>query len=125
MSNAGGGIHASGIALTFNDAGTALPANGALTSTLVYRPTNYGIGGLPAPAPSGPYGGSLSTFNGASPNGVWGLYVYDNVDSDGGSIAGWGLQVTTMTTDTVTLTDTLPSGLTGVGVFGGSRLGVQ
>jgi uncharacterized repeat protein (TIGR01451 family) len=116
MSNAGGGIHASGIALTFNDAGAALPANGALTSTLVYRPTNYGIGGLPAPAPSSPYGGSLSTFNGASPNGDWELYVYDNVDSDGGSIAGWGLQLTTVTTDTVTLTDTLPSGLTGVGV---------
>lgn len=116
MSNAGGGIHASGIALTFNDAGGALPANGALTSTIVYRPTNYGIGGLPAPAPPGPYGGSLSAFNGASPNGDWELYVYDNVDSDGGSIAGWGLQLTTVTTDTVTLTDTLPSGLTGVGV---------
>ncbi len=117
MSNAGGGIHASGITLRFNDVGTNLPANGALTSTVVYRPTNYGIGGLPAPAPSGPYGGSLSAFNGVSPNGVWELYVYDNVDSDGGSIAGWDLQLTTMTTDTVTLTDTLPSGLTGVGVL--------
>ncbi len=119
MSNAGGGIDASGIALTFNDAGTQnLPANGALTSTVVYRPTNYGIGGLPAPAPSGPYGGNLSAFYGSSPNGVWELYVVDNVDSDGGSIAGWGLQVTTMTTDTVTLTDALPSGLTAVGVSG-------
>jgi hypothetical protein len=71
---------------------------------------------LPA-RPSGPYGGNLSAFYGASPNGTWQLYVYDSTDSDGGNIArGWSLQLTTVTTDTVTLTDTLPSGLTGVGV---------
>jgi uncharacterized repeat protein (TIGR01451 family) len=116
MSSVGGGTDAAGVTLAFNDAGVALPASGALSSTVIYRPTNYGMGTLPAPAPSSPYGGSLSTFNGASPNGDWQLYVYDSVDSDGGSIAGWSLQLTTVTTDTVALTDTLPSGLTGVGV---------
>ncbi len=117
MSSAGGGTGASGITLSFNDAGVSLPANDALTSTTVYRPTNYGIGSLPAPAPSGPHGGSLSTFYSDSPNGTWQLYVYDSMDSDGGNMAGgWSLQLTTVTTDTVTLTDTLPAGLTGVSV---------
>ena len=117
MSNVGGGADASGITLRFNDVGTTMPASGTLTSTVIYRPTNYGIGTLPTPAPSGPHGGSLSAFYGADPNGTWQLYVYDSVDSDGGSIAGgWSLQLTTVTTDTVTLTDTLPAGLTGISV---------
>ncbi len=111
MANAGGGVDVSGVTVTFNDTGVSLPISGAITSTLTYRPTNYGLAGqLPTPAPEEPYGGSLSTFYGRSPNGAWRLYVYDTVHSDGGSIAGgWSLQLVAVTTDTATLSDTLPS----------------
>jgi uncharacterized repeat protein (TIGR01451 family) len=120
MSNVAGGTDTDDITLTINDSGTAMPIADPLTSTLVYRPTNYGLGGdLPIPAPTGPYGGSLAALGSADPNGTWQLYVYDSVGSDGGNFwEGWSLQITTRTTDTVTLTDTLPAGLTGVGVAG-------
>jgi uncharacterized repeat protein (TIGR01451 family) len=117
MANAGGGADVDAT-LTFHDTGERMPLSGTLTSTVVYRPTNHGLtGDLPQPAPAGPYGGSLSAFNSTSPNGWWRLYVYDTFGSDGGDIAGgWGLTLTTRTTDTVTLSDPLPAGLTGVGV---------
>ncbi|HLF26949.1 MAG TPA: FG-GAP-like repeat-containing protein [Anaerolineae bacterium] len=117
MANAGGGTDAANLTLTFNDAGAPLPLTDTLTSTLAYRPTSYGLSGdFATPAPGGPYGGSLSAFDGISPNGDWSLYVYDHFDSDEGSIAGWGLHITALTTDSVTLSDTLPNGLTGVAV---------
>jgi uncharacterized repeat protein (TIGR01451 family) len=120
MSNVAGGTDTEDITLTINDGGTAMPLTDPLTSTRLYRPTNYGLGGdLPTSAPAGPYGGSLSAFSSADPNGAWRLYVYDSVGSDGGNFwDGWSLQITTRTTDTVTLTDTLPVGLTGVSVAG-------
>jgi uncharacterized repeat protein (TIGR01451 family) len=120
MSNVAGGTDTDDITLTINDGGVAMPFTDPLTDTLVYRPTNYGLSGdLPGPAPAGPYGGSLSAFSSANPNGTWRLYVYDSVGSDSGNFwEGWSLQITTRTTDTVTLTDTLPAGLTGVSVTG-------
>ena len=117
MANVGGGVDVSAT-LTINDGGQAMPLSGTLTSTVTYRPTSYGLtGDLPPSAPAGPYGGSLSTFYGSDPNGVWRLYIYDTFGSDGGYLLhGWGLQIHALTTDTVTLSDTLPSGLTGVSV---------
>jgi subtilisin-like proprotein convertase family protein len=51
----------------------------------------------PAPAPVGPYGAAFSAFNGATPNGTWSLYVFDNGPGDQGSVAGgWSLTVTTV-----------------------------
>ncbi len=113
LANAGGGTEVSDLWLVFNDTGTR--ATAPLTDGVVYRPTNNGLSSdLEPPAPGGPYGSSLSTFRGSSPNGRWQLYVFDSVYSDGGRIAqGWGLEVTAVTTDRVTLTDTLPAGLTG------------
>jgi uncharacterized repeat protein (TIGR01451 family) len=120
MSNAGGGADANDVTLTINDAGGPMPISGTLVSGAVYQPTNYGIiGDLPNPAPEGPYAGSLSAFNGISPNGKWKLFVYDAVRGIGGEITdGWSLFVTTGTTDTVTLTDALPTGVTGAYVPG-------
>jgi len=118
MSNVGGGVDAEDVTLTFNDAGVSMPINDALTSTVVYQPTNYGVSAeFRPPAPEGPYGGSLAAFNGASPNGLWRLYVMDTVPAIGGEIAGgWSLHFTSTTMDTVTLIDDLPAGLTGVSV---------
>ncbi|RLC77518.1 MAG: hypothetical protein DRJ03_26720, partial [Chloroflexi bacterium] len=117
MANVGGGADVSAT-LTINDGGQAMPVSGTLTSTVTYRPTSYGLtGDLPPSAPAGPYGGSLSTFYGSDPNGVWRLYIYDTFGSDGGYLLhGWGLQISALATDTVTLSDTLPSGLIGVSV---------
>ncbi len=119
MANAGGGASVSGLTLTFHDTGISMPVSDTLTSTVTYRPTNHGLtGDLADPAPDGPYGGSLSVFSNASPNGLWRLYVYDTFGSDGGDIAGgWSLYITTLTTDTVTVSDTLPSGLAGPNVI--------
>jgi uncharacterized repeat protein (TIGR01451 family) len=116
MANAGGGTDVDDLTLTFHDTGESLPVSGTLTSTTTYRPTNHGFGeGLPAPAPAAPYGSGFAPFYGGSPNGAWRLYVYDTFDSDDGRIAdGWGLELVAVTTDTVTVSDTLPAGLTDV-----------
>jgi uncharacterized repeat protein (TIGR01451 family) len=116
MANAGGGTDAEDVTLTFHETGAALPVSGTLTSTTTYRPTNHGFGeSLPDPAPAGPYGSGFGPFYGGSPNGAWRLYVYDTFDSDRGRLAdGWGLELVAVTTDTVTLSDTLPAELTGV-----------
>jgi uncharacterized repeat protein (TIGR01451 family) len=120
MANVGAGTDAQDVTLTINDDGASMPIADPLSSTVVYRPTNYGLGGdLPGSAPDGPYGGSLGALGSANPNGGWHLYVYDSVGSDGGNIwQGWSLEITARTTDTVTLSDTLPTGLTGVSVTG-------
>ena len=81
--------------LIFDDAAasfmpTTLAAPGA------YKPTICGgsTGNLAAPAPAGPYGTTLSVFNGTSPNGIWELYVEDVADQDSGQLAGgWTLIV--------------------------------
>ena len=119
MANAGGGTDIVDLDLTWNDAGVTMPISDPLASDILYRPTNHGFGGsLPAPAPSGPYGSNLSAFNGSNPNGLWWLYVYDEVADGGGEIRGWTITLTTRTTDTVIVSDTLPVGLSAVTLSG-------
>ncbi|MBN2004014.1 MAG: DUF11 domain-containing protein [Anaerolineae bacterium] len=109
MGNAGGGTDADDLDLVFHDGGVAVTE--PLDDALIYQPTNNGLTDEFVSVP-GPYGGSLSAFYGDSPNGRWRLYVLDTVYSDGGLIEdGWQLEVTTVTTDTITLTDTVHSGL--------------
>jgi subtilisin-like proprotein convertase family protein len=44
-----------------------------------YQPTDYDAGDtLPAPAPAGPYGTTLTTFDQTDPNGEWKLYAVDD-----------------------------------------------
>lgn len=60
----------------------------------IYKPTNYGGGDtFPAPAPGGPYGSALAPLSGADPNGPWSLYVVDDTALQGGSIAGWAIDL--------------------------------
>jgi hypothetical protein len=100
------------VELRFDDASSvAVPClNGPsqLLQTGIYAPTNDPTGPgsncasdgthpdvFAAPAPGPPYGLGLSTFNGANPNGSWGLYAMDQFNSDDGAIdGGWTLDLT-------------------------------
>ena len=62
------------------------------------RPTDWAVtNDFPAPAPAGPYAPvAMSSFNGLTANGVWSLYVYDDMAPDQGDISGgWSLLIST------------------------------
>jgi len=98
MSDAGGADPVAGVTLTFDDdAATGLP-DAAPLATGTFRPTDHAgtNDGFPAPAPKGPYTASLAVFDGIDPNGIWQLFVVDDVPGFVGSIAGgWSLTLTT------------------------------
>ena len=61
-----------------------LPAEPSALCYETVQPTNHGVDdSLPAPAPPGPYGASLSAFDGTEPNGEWKLYAFDDDGSAG------------------------------------------
>ena len=93
-----------GVNLTFRDGSPPLPANVRITSG-VYAPTNYQgvveeIGEMdqvtPTPPPVGPYGTTLSVFNGSDGNGTWTLFIQDDVDDESGVMDSWSLTITTV-----------------------------
>lgn len=100
-SDACGNLSPGGADFTFDDeASGPLPDTdgGTPCATGTYQPWNYtgsGSDGYFAPAPAGPYGSTLSDFDGTNPNGTWSLYIMDDRDSYGGSIAGWSLTIET------------------------------
>ncbi len=98
MSDTGGGNSINNVTLTFDDAATTALPDSAQIFSGTYKPTNYGAGDLfPPPAPTGPYGSTLSVFNGSDPNGKWSLFVVDDTLGDLGQIAdGWALKITTV-----------------------------
>jgi subtilisin-like proprotein convertase family protein len=66
----------------------------------VYRPTNHVDAfdtNMESPAPPGPYGTSLASFNNENPNGTWRLYVEDDVFlANAGDIElGWTIAIET------------------------------
>jgi subtilisin-like proprotein convertase family protein len=97
MTDSGGFSAVSGINLTFDDAASGFLPNGPFLSSGTYKPSvGASSVGCLAPgsfpdAPLGPYGSSLSVFNGSDPNGTWKLYVIDDSGGDSGSIDGWSL----------------------------------
>jgi uncharacterized repeat protein (TIGR01451 family)/uncharacterized delta-60 repeat protein len=115
MSDAGGDTAITNITLTFDDLAPAgLPSKNPIVSGL-YKPTNFNAGdSFTNPAPAGPYGESLSVFNGINPNGTWSLYVVDDTRLDSGHIAGgWSMTITTvkdlnLTADLALAMDSLP-----------------
>jgi hypothetical protein len=62
-----------------------------------YRPTDYAPGdSLPAPAPA-TTAATLSGFNGTDPNGIWSLYVIDQVPGGTGVVSGgWSMMIATV-----------------------------
>ena len=110
MSDVGeNGNDAVDVTYTFDDDGGTFPGTPASGT---YAPTDVsGPGGpdaFPAPAPSGPYGSSLSVFNGISPVGTWNLYLVDDSILDAGAVTGgWTLTLSTPTGDYTAASGTL------------------
>ncbi len=96
MSDACGSTDLAGTTFTFNDgAGAPLPDEGPC-STGSFKPTNVGAGDTwESPGPGSPSSALLANFGG-DPNGLWRLFVVDDVPSeDGGTISSWSLEITT------------------------------
>ena len=87
MSDVGGGADLNGVDLTFDDEAVGGLPDGQQITAATYKPTR-GNGGISITAPAGPYGASLSTFDGANPNGTYSLYVVDDAKNDSGQISG-------------------------------------
>ncbi|MGZ5300844.1 MAG: IPT/TIG domain-containing protein [Actinomycetota bacterium] len=91
------GTNASSANLTFDDAASApLPGTGGgAMVTGTYKPSNAGAFNGTPPAPAGPYGATLSVFDGTNPNGNWSLFVFDDQAGGIASISGgWSLDIT-------------------------------
>ncbi|MGI8966328.1 MAG: hypothetical protein ACR2H1_09630 [Limisphaerales bacterium] len=74
-----------------------LPDFGRIESG-VFKPANYGVPNdpFPAPAPAPSSATNLSIFKGTNPNGIWSLYVVDDIGVFTGSIAGgWSMTIRT------------------------------
>jgi subtilisin-like proprotein convertase family protein len=120
MNDAGGSTDLLTSNISFNDqAGAKIPDAGPIAS-FGNQPSDYAVfaGGGPglepflSPAPSPPYGLTLSNYIGTSPNGTWHLYVDDDVFNTftGGISGGWSLSITS--TDPPPTTTTNPPGTT-------------
>ncbi|MGC2235575.1 MAG: VCBS repeat-containing protein [Pyrinomonadaceae bacterium] len=102
LSDAGGQIIPEDYVYTFSDTASST-LNISFPFPGTYLPTNNSGSAdvFPAPAPVAPYNSPpgatfASTFNGASPNGTWSLYVADAAIVAPGSInSGWSLNITT------------------------------
>ena len=119
MSDVGGTAPASGTTIVFDDA-----AAGPVPTPLVsgtFRPTDddsdTADAAFPAPAPAVSTATTLATFNGASGNGVWSLWVVDDATGDSGSISGgWCLTITTVSPTITTLTSDVNPSMSGQAV---------
>jgi subtilisin-like proprotein convertase family protein len=90
MGAVGGSSDIVGVTLNFTPTATDF----LLTEPIVsgtYLPTQNSSGSFAGPAPTGPYGTSLTSFLGTNPNGVWSLYVMDNAGQDRGLMGAWSL----------------------------------
>ncbi len=95
-----GGRSVSGVNLRIDDEANGLIPNSNAVTSGTYRVTNdfdnYGNDLFDLPAPSGPYGNSLSEFDMTDANGTWSLYVRDDSTRDVGLISGgWSLNIET------------------------------
>ena len=115
ISDACGGMYLEEDELVFDDeVPLPLPAEPAIICQKRVQPTNHGLDdALPAPAPAGPYGGSLSAFDFTEPNGAWRLYAYDDNSSasedgvgDGYFLSRYTLSFDTRPKATVELAET-------------------
>jgi hypothetical protein len=101
----GGDAGGAGVDLVFDDAAVSGVPDEAFVGAGTYQPSNYGKSVLPActsepdpdlfpSAPSGPYGSTMSVFDGTDPNGAWTLFVVDDCAGASGALQnGWTVNV--------------------------------
>jgi ribosomal protein S18 len=101
FSDVGGGNAINNVTVTLSDSASASLSVSRPIVAGTYKPTDAEPGDvMPTPAPAGPYGASLSAFNGISANGIWSLYVVDDGSGDSGMVnGGWSLMITTAAAD--------------------------
>ena len=115
MSDSGGSDDVLGLQLGFSQTAATPIADETTLTSGQFRPANYengnGVftdnfpGPSPAPGTLTDAPADLSVFNLTDPNGVWSLYVVDDLGGDTGSIStGWVLQLTVPTIFTVNST---------------------
>ena len=98
--------------LTFSDVASGPILFDDRVATGTYLPTNFAFGSdaWPAPAPATLSGATrLATFDGGDPNGIWSLFVTDDLAQDAGSIASWCLDISTAISPTVTALASAPN----------------
>lgn len=99
MSDAGGSFPVNGVTFILDDTAVRTLPNSMQLTSGSYTPANWGSQAgddFPAPAPQPPYTVALSSFNGTRPNGVWSLYISDDIPENSGELAnGWSLTVQT------------------------------
>jgi len=115
-SDAGGNNAVSNATFTIADTGaTVLPDGSGLASGTTYRPANNPGSFGQAVETGASFGNALTlnhasgsgtatfstVFTGLNPNGEWRLYILDDADGDGGSLASWSLNVTAGSVSTV------------------------
>lgn len=96
LSDAGGTFAATDVTLTFDDESALLLPDSSQIGPGTYKPTEFDStsDAFAPPAPAGPYGSTLSIFNGTDPNGTWSLYVLDDEAPNSGLIGGgWSLTI--------------------------------
>ncbi len=101
MSNVGGTNGVSNASITFRQDAYLPSQTGPILPPwpVEYRPSNYGgvsqmpqVGTDPPPTHSGTYSANLDDLQYDDPNGVWKLYIYDNVSGMKGYLdSSWGL----------------------------------
>ena len=89
----------SGETYTFDDSAPGPLSPTSIDLTGSYQPSDYadtcGNDSFPGLVPVGPYGATMSVFNGTNPNGNWDLYVVDDCTFDTGAIVGgWSIAIT-------------------------------
>jgi len=104
FSHVSGNRHCTNVTVFLTDNSTyPLPTEFDLWSEPL-RPTDLSPDDNFPGAPPGPYRPpAFSSFRGLEPNGNWSLYIYDDKDTNGGSITGgWSMLITTVAAPTIT-----------------------
>lgn len=87
LSDAGGSSDPNGDYTFRDDISLSAIPDSSYAAPGTYNTSSYGTGDtFPAPAPAGPYGGSLTLFLGENITGTWSLYIYDDAGGDLGSM---------------------------------------
>jgi T5SS/PEP-CTERM-associated repeat protein len=94
LNGAGGPNFVSQVSLTFSDAASEAIGHSPISSGAFLPDNSFPERNLQSPAPAGPYGTSLSIFNGTEISGDWKLFVFEFDRFFSGFIfGGWSLDI--------------------------------